>query len=67
MMLKILASAKLSLVAIGVAFLNVRLSHLVFVLRPLLFVSHQSVDQHWLELVDSATKSGTESRRKANE
>jgi uncharacterized membrane protein len=67
MMLRILASAILSLVAIGVAFLNVRLFHLVFVLTPLLFVSHPSVDQHWLELVDSATKSGTESLREANE
>lgn len=61
MMLRILAAAMLSLAAIGVAFLNVRLSHLVFFLTPLLFVSHQSVDRHWSELVDTATRAATES------
>ncbi len=53
MMLRILASALLSLAAIGVAFVNVRLSHLVFVMTPLMFISHQRVDRHWSELVQA--------------
>ena len=60
MMMRILASALLSLAAIGVAFVNVRLSHLVFLLTPLLFISHESVDRHWSELIDTATKSDAE-------
>jgi uncharacterized membrane protein len=51
MMLRILLGAGLSLVAIGVSFLNVRLAHAVFLSTPLLHISHQSVDTHWAELV----------------
>lgn len=51
MMLRILTGACVSLVAIGVSFLNVRLAHLVFLSTPLLFVSDQRVDSHWSELV----------------
>ena len=51
MMLRILLGAGLSLVAIGVSFLNVRLAHVVFLSTPLLYISHQSVDTHWSELV----------------
>lgn len=40
----------LSVLAIGVAFYNVRLSHLVFVSIPLLQLRHRYVDRHWAEL-----------------
>lgn len=51
MMLRILLGAGLSLAAIGVSFLNVRLAHAVFLATPLLYISHRSVDTHWSELV----------------
>ena len=41
MMVRILLEAGLSLVAIGVSFLNVRLAHAVFLVTPLLYISHR--------------------------
>lgn len=53
MMVRILMAAVLSLFAIGVSFLNVRLVHAVFLATPLLYLSHERVDSHWSELVNS--------------
>ena len=53
MMRRILLGAGLSLAAIGVSFLSVRLAHVVFLSTPLLFISHRSVDTHWSELVNT--------------
>lgn len=53
MMLRILPGAALSLVAIGVSFINVRLAHAVILTMPLLYVSHRTVDAHWSDLASS--------------
>jgi uncharacterized membrane protein len=50
MLYRILLGSLLSLVAIGVAYLNVRLSHVVFLSIPFLQLKHRSVDRHWSEL-----------------
>ncbi|WP_166825704.1 TMEM175 family protein [Thalassoroseus pseudoceratinae] len=50
-MRRILYGACLSLVAVGVSFLNVRMSHFVFLSMPLLYLSDRQVDRHWSELV----------------
>jgi uncharacterized membrane protein len=52
MSLRILLGAVLSLVAIGVSFVNVRLSHVVFLCMPLLHLSHRRVDTHLAEVID---------------
>ncbi len=53
MMLRVLLGAGLSLIAIQVSFLNVRLAHVVFLLIPLLQISHHRVDAHWAEVAES--------------
>jgi uncharacterized membrane protein len=50
MLQRILLGPTISLVAVGVAFLNVRLSHVVFLSIPILQLSHRAVDRHWAEL-----------------
>ncbi len=47
---RILLGPILCLLAIGVPFLNVRLSHAVFLSIPFLQLSHRSVDKHWAEV-----------------
>jgi len=54
MLFRILLGPVISLVAIGVAFANVRLSHLVFLSIPFLQLSHRAVDRHWAELQAAA-------------
>ena len=56
MMLRILLGAGVSLVAIGAAFLNVRLAYAVFLTMPLLYLSHRNVDAHWSEIVDTGAE-----------
>jgi uncharacterized membrane protein len=50
-----MAGPLISLVAIGVAFLHVRLAHAVFLTMPLLQLSHRTVDTHWPEVVADDT------------
>lgn len=57
MLHRIMLGPVFSLVAIGVAFLNVRLSHLVFLSIPILQLKHRSVDRHWAELQASESAS----------
>ena len=52
MTVRILQGAALSLVAIGISFINVRLAQVVFLGMPLLHLSHQSVDAHLSEVID---------------
>lgn len=57
-MLRILMGAMLSLAAICVSFVNVRLAHVVLLSTPLLYFSQQSVDAHWSELIESDDADG---------
>jgi uncharacterized membrane protein len=42
----------ISILAIGVAFINVRLAHLVFLTMPLLHFSNRIVDSHWPQVIE---------------
>jgi len=54
---RILIGPGICLMALAVSFLNVRLGHAVFLLVPLVYMSHTSVDKHWPEVVeDISTK-----------
>jgi uncharacterized membrane protein len=55
MLFRILAGPVISLVAIGVAFISVRLGHAVFLTMPLFHTSHRRVDSHWPEVVGKDT------------
>jgi uncharacterized membrane protein len=48
---RILAGPVVSLVAIGVAFFNVRLAHVVFLSMPFFQFSHRTADTHWPQIV----------------
>lgn len=52
MLRRILSGPVVSLVAIGAAFVNARLSHVVFLTIPLFHLSHRTVDSHWPEVVE---------------
>ena len=52
LVLRILTGPLVSLIAIGVAFINARLSHVVFLTMPLFHLSHRVVDSHWPEVVE---------------
>ena len=51
MLRRILAGPVVSLVAMGVAFFNVRMAHVVFLSMPFLQFSHRTVDTHWPQIV----------------
>ena len=51
MLRRILMGPVVSLAAIGIAFINVRLAHLAFFSIPLFHFSHQAVDTHWPQVV----------------
>jgi hypothetical protein len=53
MLRRILAGPAISLLAIGIAFVNVRLAHVVFLSMPIFQLSHRSVDEHWSQVADS--------------
>jgi uncharacterized membrane protein len=48
---RIMLGPLICLIAIAVAFLNVRLSHVVFLTIPFMQLQHRSVDRHWAELL----------------
>ena len=52
MLRRILAGPVVSLLAIGAAFINVRLAHVVFLTMPVLQFSHRTVDTHWPQVVE---------------
>jgi len=52
MLRRILSGPVVSLVAIGAAFINARLAHVVFLTMPFFHLSHQSVDSHWPEIME---------------
>lgn len=52
LLLRTLTGPVISLLAIGVAFVNVRLAHAVFLTMPLFQLSHRTVDTHWPEVVE---------------
>ena len=52
MLLRILTGPIISTMAIGTAFISVRLAHAVFLTMPLFHVSHRSVDKHWPEVIE---------------
>jgi uncharacterized membrane protein len=52
MLRRILTGPVVSLVAIGAAFVNARLSHVVFLTIPLFHLSHRTVDSHWPEVAE---------------
>ena len=52
MLRRILMGPVVSLVAIGIAFINVRLAHVVFLSMPFFYISHRAVDTHWPEIVE---------------
>jgi uncharacterized membrane protein len=54
MLCRILTGPVISLVAIGAAFINARLSHAVFLTMPLFHLSHRTVDSHWPEVVEES-------------
>lgn len=55
MAVRILIGPVISLVALAVSFLNVRLGHAVFLTIPLVYASHRRVDTHWPEIVEADT------------
>jgi uncharacterized membrane protein len=52
MSLRILTGPVISVLAIGAAFVNVRLAHAVFLTMPLFHLSQRNVDKHWREVVE---------------
>lgn len=52
MLRRILTGPVIGLAAIGVAFVNVRLAHAVFLTMPFFHLSHRSVDSHWPQVVE---------------
>ena len=53
---RILIGPGLCLLGLAGSFLNVRLGHAVFVLIPLIYVSHTRVDRRWPEVVEDASE-----------
>ena len=49
---RIMLGPVITVVAIGVAFFHVRLSHFVLMSTPFLQLSHRRVDSHWMEVQD---------------